>query len=268
MGQERPGLRLPYPPPLLPHEKNYTDANSLYCLRGITSFKIRLDLVLFLFQNKEVRTFQNMVRNYKRKSDHAKYSADNLKRALEAFKTKEMSLRAASKQFGVPRATVQKRLKFSHLPEPCNLGRFKRTFVIEMENQLKQRVVEVEGIFYGVSTADLLQSQDLSIGLVSRTPKGAQQSDIVKASPFRKMMMDRKSAKEGNYAFLKSRSKRNIAKELPGSHEVKVKSRKQANQSKATHSEKRSLKNKIKCLELKRVKTVNAHIAWNFYKSS
>jgi len=66
-----------------------------------------------------------------------------------------MSLRAASKQFGVPRATIQKRLKFSHLPEPYNLGRFKRTFTIEMENQLKQRVAEMEGIFYGMSTADL-----------------------------------------------------------------------------------------------------------------
>src|SRR6218665_3520401 len=118
MGQERPGLRLPYPPPLLPHEKNYTDANSLYCLRGITSFRIRLDLVLFLFQNKEVRTFQNMVRNYKRKNDRAKYSADNLQRSLEAVKTKKLSLRAASKQFGVPSATIQKPPKFCHLPEP------------------------------------------------------------------------------------------------------------------------------------------------------
>src|SRR6218665_3496105 len=135
MGQEWPGLRLPHHRPLLPHEKNYTDANSLYCLRGITSFKIRLDLVLFLFQNKEVRTFQNMVRNYKRKSDRAKYSADNLQRTLDAVKTKEMSLRAASKQFGIPRATIQKRLKCSHLPEPCNFGRFKRPFTIEMENQ-------------------------------------------------------------------------------------------------------------------------------------
>src|SRR6218665_978807 len=96
-----------------------------------------------------------MVRNYKRKGDRAKYSADNLQRCLEAVKAKEMSLRAASKQFGVPRATIQKRLKFSHLPEPCNLGRFKRTFTSEMENQLKQRVVEMEGIFYGMSTADL-----------------------------------------------------------------------------------------------------------------
>ena len=56
-----------------------------------------------------------MVRNYKRKSDRAKYSADNLQRSLEAVKTKKLSLRAASKQFGVPRATIQKPLKFSHL---------------------------------------------------------------------------------------------------------------------------------------------------------
>ena len=66
-----------------------------------------------------------------------------------------MSLRAASKQFGVPRATMQKRLKFSHLPEPYNLGRFERTFTNEVDNQLKQRVAEMEGTFYGMSTADL-----------------------------------------------------------------------------------------------------------------
>src|SRR6218665_1893144 len=96
-----------------------------------------------------------MVRNYKRKSDRAKYSADNLQRSLEAVKTKHLSLRAASKQFGVPRATIQKPLKFSYLPEPHNLGRFERTFIIEMENQLKKRVAEMEGIFCGMSTADL-----------------------------------------------------------------------------------------------------------------
>jgi len=41
------------------------------------------------------------------------------------------------------------------LPEPYNLGRFKQTFTIEMENQLKQHVAEMEGIFYGMSTAEL-----------------------------------------------------------------------------------------------------------------
>jgi len=102
MGQEWPGLRLPHHRPLLPHEKNYTDANSLYCLRGITSFKIRLDLVLFLFQNKEVRTFQNMVRNYKRKSDRAKYSADNLQRSLEAVKTKNCRYEQLLSNLGFP----------------------------------------------------------------------------------------------------------------------------------------------------------------------
>src|SRR6218665_3376781 len=66
-----------------------------------------------------------------------------------------MSLRAASKQFGVPRATIQKLLKFSHLPEPYNIGRFERTFTIYMEIQLKQRVAKMEGIFYRMSTADL-----------------------------------------------------------------------------------------------------------------
>src|SRR6218665_1549940 len=73
-----------------------------YCLRGITSFRIRLDLALFLFQNKDVRTFQNMVRNYKRKSDRAKYSADNLQRSLEAVKTNNCRYEQLLSNLGFP----------------------------------------------------------------------------------------------------------------------------------------------------------------------
>jgi hypothetical protein len=74
---------------------------------------------------------------------------------LTVVKNKEMSLRAASKEFIIPRATIQKRLKSFDLPQPTNLGRFKRIFTDEMESRLKQRVVEMEGIFYGMSTSDL-----------------------------------------------------------------------------------------------------------------
>ena len=96
-----------------------------------------------------------MVRHYKRKSERGRYPSENLQRCLTVVKNKEMSLRAASKEFRIPRATIQKRLKSSDLPQPTNLGRFKRIFTDEMESQLKQRVLEMEGIFYGMSTCDL-----------------------------------------------------------------------------------------------------------------
>ena len=96
-----------------------------------------------------------MVRHYKRKSDRGRYPSENLQRCLTVVKNKEMSLRAASKEFRIPRAAIQKRLKSSDLPQPTNLGRFKRIFTDEMESQLKQRVLEMEGIFYGMSTCDL-----------------------------------------------------------------------------------------------------------------
>lgn len=56
--------------------------------------------------------FSAMVRTYKRKTDRAAYSSDNLKQCLTAVKNNiELSVRDASKQFGIPRATIQKRLK-------------------------------------------------------------------------------------------------------------------------------------------------------------
>ena len=66
-----------------------------------------------------------------------------------------MSLRAASKQFGIPRSTIQKRLK-THIPNARkSLGRFNRAFTDEMENELKRRVLEMESAFYGISMMDL-----------------------------------------------------------------------------------------------------------------
>jgi len=96
-----------------------------------------------------------MVRRYKRKTTRASYSPETLTQCVTAVMNKELSLRSAAQQFGIPRATIQKRLKQGSCNPASNLGRFKRVFSDDMERQLKQRVLEMEGIFYGMSTTDL-----------------------------------------------------------------------------------------------------------------
>jgi transposase len=78
-----------------------------------------------------------------------------LQRCLTAVTTKELSLRSVSKQFNIPRATIQKRLKQGKTSAASNLGCYKRVLSEDMENQLKQRVLEMEGLFYVMTTTDL-----------------------------------------------------------------------------------------------------------------
>lgn len=52
-----------------------------------------------------------MVRNYERTTDRGKWSEDNLRKAMDEVKNKGMSVLAASKQFNVPRKTLERRLK-------------------------------------------------------------------------------------------------------------------------------------------------------------
>jgi len=68
-----------------------------------------------------------MVRNYKRTSNRASWSTENLKMALSDTKDKRMTICAASSSYNIPCATIQKRLKLA-TDEATNLGRFKRVF--------------------------------------------------------------------------------------------------------------------------------------------
>ena len=67
-----------------------------------------------------------MVRNYMyiRKSLRKKWSDDAMAKALEAVKNNEMGLKKASVQFGVPRATLQRRVQGKVKPLCSTLGRF------------------------------------------------------------------------------------------------------------------------------------------------
>jgi len=95
-----------------------------------------------------------MVRNYVRKSSRAEYGPADMQLALAAISTGELSRRQASITYGIPRATLIKRLKNSD-HTPTSLGRFRRVFDDEFEKELIDYALEMQRRCYGLSLADL-----------------------------------------------------------------------------------------------------------------
>ena len=52
-----------------------------------------------------------MVRNYKRKTERANWSEDQMKLAISAVQKKEMSLRQAAAAYSVPKDSLNRRVK-------------------------------------------------------------------------------------------------------------------------------------------------------------
>ena len=52
-----------------------------------------------------------MVRNYKRKTDRANWSEEQMKLAILAVEKKELSIRKAAVVFGVPKDSLNRRVK-------------------------------------------------------------------------------------------------------------------------------------------------------------
>lgn len=96
-----------------------------------------------------------MVRNYVRKTQRGTYSEDAIQRALDSIQKKEMSIKKASVVFKVPRTSLHSRLKRQVLNPVTNIGRFKPVFTEAMENDLRDHIIHLEKLFYGLSTIDL-----------------------------------------------------------------------------------------------------------------
>lgn len=96
-----------------------------------------------------------MVRNYVRKTQKGSYSEDAMQRVLETVQNKEMSIKKASVVFKVPRTSIHSRLKRQGLNPVRNLGRFKPVFTEKMEMDLSKHIINLEKLFYGLSTTDL-----------------------------------------------------------------------------------------------------------------
>lgn len=90
--------------------------------------------------------FFRMVRSYKRITDRAAWSKEDMSLALEDIRQKRLSFRQASAKYNIPRATLYKRIRLNK-NYVVNLGRFKPTFTEKEESDLKDHLrYEYDGI--------------------------------------------------------------------------------------------------------------------------
>lgn len=93
-----------------------------------------------------------MPRNYQRTSQRACWSGATLDQALEAVRNGTPK-RGAARTFGIPRATLQRRLKLDK-PLPMRLGR-PPVFAPEAERELAERVVLLSKCFLGITRTEI-----------------------------------------------------------------------------------------------------------------
>ena len=96
-----------------------------------------------------------MVRTYKRKSERGKYGEKNLSEALEAV-GKGVPIIRASNEFGVPARTLR-RHRDKRVTEPgvLNFGRYRNALPQEVEEQLKEHVLDMQRRLHGLGMWDL-----------------------------------------------------------------------------------------------------------------
>ena len=102
-----------------------------------------------------------MVRNYKRKTDRANWSEDQMKLAILAVESKDLSIREASVVFGVPKDSLNRRvkgkLKSLSMDEKHKniLGRYRAILTHDQEKQLEDHIISMDQAFYGLSINDI-----------------------------------------------------------------------------------------------------------------
>lgn len=93
-----------------------------------------------------------MPRKYNRTSRKASWSSANMTAALNAIREGE-SIRHVSTRFGIPRCTLQDRLK-SRNPSEAVLGR-KPVFSRDAEKELVGEIIRLSKIFYGLTAHEI-----------------------------------------------------------------------------------------------------------------
>ena len=102
-----------------------------------------------------------MVRNYKRKTERANWSEDQMKLAISAVQKKEMSLRQAAAAYSVPKDSLNRRVKgkLKSLSEEeihkNVLGRYRAILSHEQEKELEDYIIKMDAAFYGLSINDI-----------------------------------------------------------------------------------------------------------------
>lgn len=98
--------------------------------------------------------FFRMVRNYIRKTNRAAYTEEIMAKAINDIKSKKLSLRKASKKYGIAISTLHKRIKKNQVAVE-NIGRYKPTFNREQEEEFKNHILSMERLFYGICPTEL-----------------------------------------------------------------------------------------------------------------
>jgi len=102
-----------------------------------------------------------MVRHYVRKTNRADWSEEQMKLAIQSVQSKEMSIRKASASFGVPKDSLQRRVKglLKNLPteklHEKKLGRYRTVLNEQEEKDLVEYILKMDEAFYGLSIMDI-----------------------------------------------------------------------------------------------------------------
>ncbi|KAJ8970737.1 hypothetical protein NQ314_001050 [Rhamnusium bicolor] len=101
---------------------------------------------------------KEIMRTYKRKSTQYSWNEESMIAAIRAVRSDELSQNAAARQYDVPVATLHRRLKTGKDEIEASrkkLGRFTTVFTSKLENALAEHVLNMEKIFFGLSTNEL-----------------------------------------------------------------------------------------------------------------
>ena len=93
-----------------------------------------------------------MTRDYERKTQKGQWTQEQLQKALDAIKSGK-KIRQVARTFGIHEATLRTRLKAKNTEGP-KLGR-NPTFSNEQENEIKDHVIKMAKLFYGISCFQL-----------------------------------------------------------------------------------------------------------------
>ena len=102
-----------------------------------------------------------MVRNYKRKTNRANWSEEKMKLAILAVENKELSIRKAAVVFGVPKDSLNRRVKGKLKSLSAGekhkkiLGRYRAILTHDQEKELEDHIINMDQAFYGLSINDI-----------------------------------------------------------------------------------------------------------------
>lgn len=99
-----------------------------------------------------------MVGNYTRKSNRQSWDQANMQRAIDTINNKEMGWQRASKTFGIPQATLRRRVQGKNKQltgVEKGLGRYQTTFSRELEIDLVSHIKELESRLFGLTLDDV-----------------------------------------------------------------------------------------------------------------